>query len=85
MKIKQLDFVLTPLGSVAMVKEVSTTQGIRAYSLAFIYRNHVAIEPEKTAWWNTTELTKLSSLGRLLAENMCHPFGDGKKTIPMSL
>ena len=77
MKLKHLDFVITPEGNTALIKEVSMTQGLRTCSLAFFDDS----AEEKTAWWTTAELKKVGNLAPFLARHMAHPFGNGHKTI----
>lgn len=71
-EIRALDFVKTPGGHVAMVKETTVTQGKIQVSIVYI-----GPCSGKNAWWNEDELEVIGSLPLLLARTMCHPFGDG--------
>lgn len=75
--LKHLDIVETPKGGIALVKEVSMTQGLRKYSL--IYFKNPGLEP--TAWWAEINLTKIANLPKILAKAMAHPFGNGEKIV----
>lgn len=79
--LKPLDFVKTPGGGIAIVKETHDFIYIdgkphhKEASLTYIYDpSH-----ERTAWWDERELAILTSLPRILADTMRHPFGDGYK------
>lgn len=72
-----LDFVLTPLGAIALVSEVNEPQqpGMkRQASITFIGPS----KGEHNAWWSEDELQVIDSLPRILAVGLCHPFGAGK-------
>lgn len=68
---KPLDFVVSTLGSVGMIKEVNSTNEPIA-SVAWIYNPG---EYERTAWWDEWELKVVGSLPNLLSQNLKHPFG----------
>ena len=71
---KALDIVRTKNGTIGMVTE--TGYGGNEVSVCwFLGQPH----REKTAWWSKEELEKIDSLPRLLAFELSHPFGGGKK------
>lgn len=70
---KPLDFVRTPKGAIAIITETGHN-GDKA-SISFIGES----ASEKNAWWDDGELTIIDNLPSLLARNLCHPFGDGRK------
>lgn len=82
MKLKALDFVVTPKGSIAMVNEThdygnnyaKNLQKFNQCSITFISNEH----NEHNAWWCSSSLKKINSLPLILAENLAHPFGNGK-------
>lgn len=69
---KPLDFVITKNGSIGMITEVSTTQGILSASISFL-RN---FKGEKTAWWYAHEFDVIDNLPDMLSRNLKHPFGN---------
>lgn len=76
--IKPLDIVETPKGGIAIVKECSPKSSnlpINKYSVRFIKNPN----NEHNAWYHEKELKLLKSLPILLAECMCHPFGDNEQ------
>lgn len=75
-EIKPLDFVLTPKGDLALVKETHQTQNTQV-QCSIIYINKLHHEDTMNAWWCESELKVVNSLPLLLAEGLCHPFGHG--------
>lgn len=71
-QIKALDFVLTPKKQIALVTE-SNYNG-SSLSIRIIGEN---IKRERTAWYDSDELTFIDNLALLLAKELCHPFGSG--------
>jgi len=74
---KSLDFVKTPKGGFALIKEIGEYDGgkIQA-SITFI--GDLNPGKEKNAWWKEGELEVIDNLPSLLARELPHPFGDGK-------
>ncbi len=70
---KPLDFVRTPKGGIALVRE--TNNGGRSAAIEFVDGNP---HRERCAWWDAHELTVTSSLPLLLANGLAHPFGRGR-------
>lgn len=70
-----LDIVKTPKGGIALIVETNNN-GTEA-SINYI------INPaqEHNAWWMEYQLELITTLPRLLAESMYHPFGKGKKDV----
>lgn len=79
---KPLDFVKTPLGSIALITEMNINKGgnnndIKSYSISFLGEKNPG---EKNAWWYEHEgLQVIDNLPSLLARNLVHPFGTGKE------
>jgi len=70
---KPLDFIrVKETGSIGMITEVSTTQGIYSASVEFLN----CFTGEKTAWWNDDEFEIIDNLPDLLARELKHPFGN---------
>lgn len=69
---KPLDFVKTPKGNFAIIREVSESGA----SIEFIGEVPM-FNREKSAWWDAEELQIIDSLPNLLARTMSHPFGAG--------
>lgn len=69
---KPLDFVKTPKGNFAIIREVSESGASIEFIGEVSMFNH-----EKNAWWDAEELQIIDSLPNLLARTMSHPFGTG--------
>ena len=81
---KALDFVKTPKGGIAIIKEKSlssnyTDKKERA-TYSIIYLNGCNPGNEHNAWWQEHELSLIDSLPQILARNLIHPFGNNKQT-----
>jgi hypothetical protein len=72
---KALDFVKTPKGFIALIKETNNN-GEQA-SIDFVGGGNPS--GEKSAWWSKEELEVIDSLPHMLARSTCHPFGSGEK------
>ena len=73
---KPLDFVRTPQGALALVKEVLEDElGNRSASVSFIGGGHPT--KERNAWWRSGDLEIVDNLPQLLSREMSHPFGNG--------
>ena len=77
-KIKALDIVRTPKNAIAVVTETNT--GGQSVSIVFIGENTTG---EHNAWWNASDLTVIDSIPKILAKEMAHPFGNGKKDVEL--
>lgn len=73
--VKPLDFVITPKGGIAFVKETNM-DGTRA-SITYLGGGNPT--NEYNAWWNANDLKIIDNLPSLLSRELSHPFGDGKK------
>jgi hypothetical protein len=81
--IKPLDFVKTPKGNIAMIKEVneySKSDNGRSNQYSIIFLGGGNPNQERNAWWYQSELEVIDNLPSLLARNLIHPFGCGKKS-----
>ena len=75
MQIRPLDLVRTPQGGLALVTEFSpATDSLKFNRYSVIYVENPG--KEYNAWWFEDELTFLCSIPVLIAEGMCHPFGN---------
>ena len=73
-EIRPLDFVLTPEGNIALVKETNEDAESIKVSITFINPEH---GEEYNAWWREEDLKVINSLPYILASDMSHPFGRG--------
>lgn len=73
---RALDFVLTPNGSTAIIKE-TVDNGERA-NIKYINPNATDY---KCAWWNSSELVVINSLPNILSQCIAHQFGRGSKDV----
>ena len=71
--LKAFDFVRTPKGGIAIVKE-TVGEGEEA-SIVFVTENK---GKEKSAWWYSNELVVINNLMLLFAENLANPTGSGR-------
>ena len=76
-EIRPLDFVLTPEGNIALVKETNEDAESIKVSITFINPEH---GEERNAWWREEDLKVINSLPYILANGMRHPFGKGQIT-----
>ncbi len=74
---KPLDFVKTPEGRIAIVTETVTDDNGHRASIEFIGRD--GDDHEKNSWWEDGELVVIDNLPYLLAREVAHPFGSGRK------
>lgn len=77
--IKPLDLVETPGGGLALVTEMSpANDNIKRnqYSITFLKGKNP--NREHNAWWYEEQLTLVDSILTIIAEAMCHPFGNNK-------
>lgn len=80
--IKPLDIVRVPKGAIAIVTECSPASNnlnINRYSINYLDKK----DPlrEYNAWWDESELIYINSIPILIAEAMCHPFGNNRKHV----
>ena len=75
MKIKPLDFVKTRAGNIALVTEVSNTQGMYTASVTFI---GTPVNYDYNAWHAFENLEYIDNLPNILARGLQHPFSSGK-------
>lgn len=72
---RQLDFVRTPKGGIAIIKE--RTEAKNGLGPQFTIEMLRGFENnEKTAWWSENELTVIDSIPNLLSRVMAHPFSN---------
>ena len=68
---KPLDFIIVnDTGSMAMITEVSTTQGRYSARVKFIHRD----THEHVAWYPESEITVINNLPNMLSQSLRHPF-----------
>ena len=73
---KPYDVVTDKDGNVGFIQEVNVKLTCATYSVKWIVKNQTI-----TAWWEHEELTKHCNIFEKIAENSCHPFGNGKDQI----
>lgn len=78
-EVKPLDIVETPKGDLALVTETHRIQPNMPVECSIKYLNKLYHKDSKNAWWLESELKVVNTLPLLLAEGLCHPFGDGLK------
>ena len=75
---KPLDFVKTPKGAVAIIRETNGNGG--QASIDFLGGGNPT--GEKNAWWGENDgLKVIDNLPHLLAKMSCHPFGAGREDV----
>ena len=75
---KPLDFVKTPKGAIAIIKE--TYGNGREASISFLGGGSPT--GEKNAWWGESDgLEVIDNLPHLLSKMSCHPFGAGMEDV----
>lgn len=72
-----LDFVKTELGNIGIITEQNTIDSRHTYSIEFIGGGNP--DNEKNSWWDEGQLSVIDNLPSILARNLIHPFGLGKK------
>jgi hypothetical protein len=77
--LKPLDFVKTPKGNIAIVTEINEKDYGSGISVSIEFLGGGNPTGEKNAWWDMDELAVVDNLPSLLARNLVHPFGSGKK------
>ena len=86
---KPLDFVKTPKGNMALIKEINQgefriNKGDNMAEVKTLKVAHIEFlgggnhDEERNAWWYEDELEVIDNLASLLARNLVHPFGTGR-------
>lgn len=68
--IKPLDLCKTPDGHIVMVTDVVFYDDFTQYSVEYVDETLTYKERGKNAWWNSSELSKISSIPLLLAKSV---------------
>lgn len=77
-KIRPLDFVKTPKGNIAIVKEISEIGYGSGISVSIEFLGGGNPSNERNAWWDASDLKVLDNLPSLLARNLAHPLDGGE-------